>query len=68
MEIPKVTPPKDIILTKMTEASQLLAEAHSVGLKANAMASDVPAFVRLQALTRDVNMLVLEISKLRGLN
>lgn len=62
--------PKDVkgeIMNALSAASGALDVAWKTGFDANALASELPAFQKMQALKRDINDLMLQVSKLRGL-
>lgn len=60
------TQDKQSIINELANASRALQQAFKVGTELNAMAADVPAFQRMQAMVKELNALMLEVNKLRG--
>ena len=62
--------PKDVkgeVINALSAASGALDIAWKIGFDANTLASELPAFQKMQTLKKDINDLMLQVSKLRGL-
>jgi hypothetical protein len=59
--------PKQQIMKKLSNVIQELAQAYNVACKTNPMASDLPVFQQMQGIGKDVNGMLIAVSKLRGL-
>lgn len=55
------------VIKLISSASAELGAAHKVAVKKNPMAQDLPVFLKLQAIQKDLGEAMREVSKVRGL-
>lgn len=62
------TSPKTEIVTHLKNAGESLRSAWTTAVKANPMASDLPAFQRLKDMEKELARLMLDVTKVRGID
>ena len=55
------------VIKLVSEASKKLLEAHALAVKTNPMAQDLPVFVTVQRLQKELGEVMQGVSKVRGL-
>ena len=60
--------PKSEIIVDLRNAAESLRKAWTAAVKANPMASDLPAFQRLKDMEKELAKLMLDVTKVRGLD
>lgn len=58
---------RTFIMQKLNAAQLNLQEAYKAGMEKNAMVQDVPAFLEMQQLAKDISAVMLKVAKVRGL-
>lgn len=58
---------RTLIMQKLNAAQLNLQEAYKVGMNKNPMVQDVPAFVEMQQLAKDIAAVMQKVAKVRGL-
>ncbi len=51
----------------LNEAAKSLQAAHALAVKTNAMSADLPVFISVAQMQKDVGVLMQQVSKVRGL-
>ena len=60
--------PKTEIVTHLRNAGESMQSAWATAVKANPMASDLPAFQKLKDMEKELARLMMEVTKVRGLD
>ena len=58
---------RTFIMQKLNAAQLNLQEAYKAGMEKNAMVQDVPAFLEMQQLAKDISAVMQKVAKVRGL-
>lgn len=61
------TDTRTFIMQKLNAAQLNLQEAYKAGMEKNAMVQDVPAFLEMQQLAKDISAVMQKVAKVRGL-
>lgn len=63
----QTTDTRTFIMQKLNAAQLNLQEAYKAGMEKNAMVQDVPAFLEMQQLAKDISAVMQKVAKVRGL-
>ena len=58
---------RTFIMQKLNAAQLNLQEAYKAGMEKNAMVQDVPAFLEMQQLAKDISAVMQKVARVRGL-
>ena len=58
---------RTFIMQKLNAAQLNLQEAYKAGMEKNPMVQDVPAFLEMQQLAKDISAVMQKVAKVRGL-